>query len=79
VDWTPVVSVVVTGVVGVVGVAGTILSARIASKSAHDLANTAEKRRVYAACMTALYNIVAPETELAQTISGTDKRISRMR
>ncbi len=59
-DWT----IVVTGIVGIAGIGGTLLSARMASKSAAENLRTsisadearskvAEKRRIYANCLTA--------------------------
>jgi hypothetical protein len=63
-DWASVTSTAITGAVGIAGVAGTIISTRIASKSAtkdlqlsinteNERANKAEKRRTYAACQAA--------------------------
>jgi mannose-6-phosphate isomerase class I len=60
-DWASVTSTAITGAVGIAGVAGTILAAKIASKSAtkdlqlsihadNERANKTEKRRIYAAC-----------------------------
>jgi hypothetical protein len=65
VDWGSVVSTVVTGVVGLAGIGGSIMSARLASKSATEnlrrsitaediRAKRAEKRLVYAKCLAAL-------------------------
>jgi hypothetical protein len=67
-DWASVVSIAITGLVGIAGVTGTIVSAKIASRSAtkdlqlsigaeNDRQHKAEKRRVYAACL-------APFTEM---------------
>jgi hypothetical protein len=63
-DWASVVSIAITGLVGIAGVAGTILAARIASKSAtknlklsinaeNYRVDKADKRRIYAACQVA--------------------------
>jgi hypothetical protein len=64
-NWVTDIPTIVTGVVGVAGIGGTILSARIARKSAADTARLtitaeneritlAEKRRIYAECISAL-------------------------
>jgi hypothetical protein len=60
-DW----AIVVTGVVGLAGIGGTLLSARMAARSAVEnlrtsisaedaRAKVAEKRRIYASCLAAL-------------------------
>ena len=65
VDWGTVIAAGITGLVGVVGIGGTLLSARMTSKSdaenlrtsisAEDArAKVAEKRRIYANCLAAL-------------------------
>ena len=65
VDWGTVIAAGITGLVGVAGIGGTLLSARMTSKSdaenlrtsiaAEDArAKVAEKRRIYANCLAAL-------------------------
>ena len=65
VDWGTVIAAGITGVVGVAGIGGTLLSARMTSKSdAENLrmsiaaedkrAQLAEKRRIYANCLARL-------------------------
>jgi hypothetical protein len=73
-DWASVVSIAITGIVGIAGVAGTIVSARLASKSAtkdlklsisaeNDRADKAEKRRIYAAFLAAADEMVLAESQ----------------
>jgi hypothetical protein len=86
-DWATVASVAITGAVGVAGVAGTIISARIAGKSARDSAGLsinaeadrarlAEKRRIYARALGALDSaalaVVAARSWRAQADSGEE-------
>ncbi len=69
-DWTIIVPTAITGVVGLAGIGGTLLSARMTSKSdaenlrtsisAEDArAKLAEKRRAYAAFHASLDNVFA--------------------
>lgn len=64
-DWATVVPTAIAGVVGLAGIGGTLLSARLTSKSdaenlrtsisAEDAgAKLAEKRRIYANCIAAI-------------------------
>jgi hypothetical protein len=76
VDW----AILVTGVVGIAGIGGTLLSAKMTSKSAAENLRTsiaaedaraklAEKRRIYANCMAAL---TACASATDNTERGTD-------
>jgi hypothetical protein len=64
-DWGTVIPTIVTGVVGIAGIGGSIIAAKIASKSAVDnlrisisaedvRAQRAEKRLIYAKCLAAM-------------------------
>ena len=81
-DWATVIAAGITGVVGLGGIGGTLLSARLTSKSdaanlrtsisAEDArANRAEKRRIYAACVAAL-------TAHADVIVGASDELQRL-
>jgi hypothetical protein len=67
-DWASIVPAAITGVVGLAGIVGSILSARLTSRSASrnlelsisaedKRAYTAEKRRIYAAFNAAIENL----------------------
>jgi hypothetical protein len=65
VDWATVVPTAITGLLGLAGIGGTLLSARLTSKSDAENLRTSisaedarsrvvEKRRIYAKCLAAL-------------------------
>jgi len=82
-DWSSVVSIAITGVVGIAGVTGTIVSARMAGKTAtknlqlgisaeNDRAKKAEKRGIYTVCLTGLSTSMLTTIEIHNT-SEDDK------
>jgi hypothetical protein len=87
-DWASVVSVAITGAVGIAGVAGTILAARITSKSAtenlklsisadNERARLALKRGVYADCLTAFAEMMTAVFTFREHHSGDDHDVTR--
>jgi hypothetical protein len=89
-DWTTVVSIAITGLVGIAGVAGTIVAAKIASKSAtkdlrlsinaeSDRAREAEKRRIYAESLAAFTEVSWASFEYLQQTIKEDRDASLVR
>jgi ABC-type transporter Mla maintaining outer membrane lipid asymmetry ATPase subunit MlaF len=75
VDWASVVPGAITGVVGIVGIGGSVLSARMAGKSAAQnlqmsiqaedtRASRAEKRRICASYLASLIEVMAAASTL---------------
>jgi hypothetical protein len=89
-DWTSVVSIAITGLVGIAGVVGTIVAAKIASKSAtkdlklsinaeSDRARRAEKRQIYAESLAAFTEVSWASFEYLQQTIKEDRDASRVR
>lgn len=87
-SWDAIVPNLITGVVGVAGIAGSILAAHQARKSAAEnlrtgisaedrRAKVAEKRRIYAACLTALNNMMTAQADYGVDIANAKSKAER--